>query len=821
MGNGYGKISGCFRGQGRKRERHDIAVLISNPLDEGLGHSFCYIRPNTSATSVDFSENISSVKLNHISDSNSNIKQYASSKVHSDECRRSSETTTFKSISGASVSANTSTPLTTAPPDQYNSFAYVKYDRAAAFESTTSFGAIPLQPVPRGLSNSGPLVSSGGFASGPLERGFLSGPLERGFLSGPLERGFASGPLDRGYKSGPMESTERSGPLGCRRKLRRNHSVSRALKSVSGPLKKVMSRTISKSVMLSVSRSLRGSLVRNTSSVEGREWMGGDVTSTSSSGDLSLDDTSSDSFGSENLHWAQGKAGEDRVHVVVSEEHGWLFVGIYDGFNGPDAPDYLLSNLYTSIYRELRGLIWDCPGLDKPNTETDSKQERESEELHCQNCDQDSTGSVRAEGIGNGDQCCTSYSHEIDNSVDNSNSCPRQHMQGSRRENGHGEPCRCEAIASSNPPTERTLQGYDKTTSKSKTKQVKGRLKGMSRKWKENQRKWKHEWNQERLELDRILKEDLDKNRHVEDQDGGLDHSEVLKALARALSKTEEAYLEMADKAVAENPELALMGSCVLVMLMKGEDVYVMNVGDSRAILAKKLKPDLGEIGSISQAVGESRPCRDLERISEETSHDLEAFDDCSHDMDLPGKRPTLGAVQLSLDHSTGVEEEVQRIKAEHADDVLPIMNDRVKGTLKVTRAFGAGFLKQPKWNDALLEVFRIDFVGTVPYITCTPALRYHRLGPEDHYLILSSDGLYQYFTNEEVVNHVEWFMSSCPDGDPAQHLVEEVLFRAAKKAGMDFHELLDIPQGDRRKYHDDVSVMVISLEGRIWRSQV
>lgn len=37
--------------------------------------------------------------------------------------------------------------------------------------------------------------------------------------------------------------------------------------------------------------------------------------------------------------------------------------------------------------------------------------------------------------------------------------------------------------------------------------------------------------------------------------------------------------------------------------------------------------------------------------------------------------------------------------------------------------------------------------------------------------------------------------------------------------AGMDFHELLDIPHGDRRKYHDDVSVMVISLEGRIWRS--
>lgn len=37
--------------------------------------------------------------------------------------------------------------------------------------------------------------------------------------------------------------------------------------------------------------------------------------------------------------------------------------------------------------------------------------------------------------------------------------------------------------------------------------------------------------------------------------------------------------------------------------------------------------------------------------------------------------------------------------------------------------------------------------------------------------------------------------------------------------AGMGFSELLDIPHGDRRKYHDDVTVMVISLEGRIWKS--
>ncbi|CAN7101251.1 unnamed protein product, partial [Brassica rapa subsp. narinosa] len=33
-------------------------------------------------------------------------------------------------------------------------------------------------------------------------------------------------------------------------------------------------------------------------------------------------------------------------------------VGIYDGFSGPDPPDYLLNNLYTAVLKELKGLLW-------------------------------------------------------------------------------------------------------------------------------------------------------------------------------------------------------------------------------------------------------------------------------------------------------------------------------------------------------------------------------------------------------------------------------------------------------------------------------
>lgn len=90
----------------------------------------------------------------------------------------------------------------------------------------------------------------------------------------------------------------------------------------------------------------------------------------------------------------------------------------------------------------------------------------------------------------------------------------------------------------------------------------------------------------------------------------------------------------------------------------------------------------------------------------------------------------------------------------------------------------------QPNCNEALLEMFRIDYVGTVPYVSCIPSICHHRLSSSDRFLVLSSDGLYQYFSNEEVIAHVTWFMENVPEGDPAQYLIAELLFRAAKKNG-------------------------------------
>ena len=343
--------------------------------------------------------------------------------------------------------------------------------------------------------------------------------------------------------------------------------------------------------------------------------------------------------GAARVQWARGKAGEDRVHVVVSEEHGWMFVGIYDGFNGPDATDYLVAHLYAAVCRELDGVL------------------------------------LRAE--------------EEEDEDDNDNGDDEEESSSSVRCNGHPRGARAR------------------------------------------------------------------------------DH-DVLDALARALASTEAGYFAEAEARAAECPELAMMGSCVLVALVKGADVYVMNVGDSRAVLAQRAEPDLSRALVAPRQGG-----ADLAGVKEEIKRQ---FDAC--------EMGDLVALQLTMDHSTSVYKEERRIRNEHLDDPACIVNGRVKGSLKVTRAFGAGYLKEPRWNKALLEVFRVKYVGTSPYISCRPFLRHHRVGRRDKFMILASDGLYDYLSNDEVVTQVEAFTASYPDEDPAKYLSHEILLRAANQAG-------------------------------------
>ncbi|KAJ4903642.1 Protein phosphatase 2C 29 [Raphanus sativus] len=747
MGSSFSSALPCFN-QGHRNRRHhssqrnpthsdDQINSLSEPLDETLGHSYCYVPSSNRFLSPFPSDRFASPTGSF---------RLSPGRIRSDQLH-----TGFRAISGASVSANASNSKTVFQlEDIYDDATVVNNTfgggvrsggvvNASGFEGTSSFSALPLQTVPLG----------GGHVEQQQTGLFMSGPIERGASSGPLD---PSGEFVRSDSS----AAHFSAPLGGGKKRRKKR------KSLSWGTKQ-------RPWVLPVSNFVGGGKKENT------VRHGGGVTAEAAAG-----------CGGEesDLQWALGKAGEDRVQLAVFEKQGWLFAGIYDGFNGPDAPEFLMANLYRAVHSELKGLFWELEEEEVDDIELEASTScpvTEKVEVKVRKRLHELLAEAQAE-----DALDLSGSDRFAFSVEDAISGGNAVSVGSKR-----------------------------WLLLSKLKQ------GLSKQGVSGRKllPWKFgvEEGNETKEVDNNVRvEEPVEKRKERGKTGTVDHELVLKAMSNGLEATEQAFLEMTEKVLETNPELALMGSCLLVALMRDDDVYVMNIGDSRALVAQYQVRETG-VSVETGRVEDRRNDLDRDDGNKEPSSVVGDEDTTTVNNETPSQHTKLVALQLTTDHSTSIEDEVTRIKNEHPDDSQCIVNDRVKGRLKVTRAFGAGFLKQPKLNDSLLEMFRNEYIGTDPYISCTPSLRHYRLTESDQFMVLSSDGLYQYLSNEEVVSLA---MEKFPDGDPAQHVIQELLVRAAKKAGMGFHELLDIPQGDRRKYHDDCTVLVIALGGsRIWKS--
>lgn len=241
----------------------------------------------------------------------------------------------------------------------------------------------------------------------------------------------------------------------------------------------------------------------------------------------------------------------------------------------------------------------------------------------------------------------------------------------------------------------------------------------------------------------------------------------VLDSLQCSLNQAESDFLHMVEQEMEDRPDIVSVGSCVLVGLLQGKDLYIMNLGDSRAVLATD----------------------DDERLIE-----------------------GLKAVQLTDSHTVDNEVERNQVVSQHPDDPKTIVHGKVKGKLKVTRAFGVGYLKKKVLNDALMGILRVRNLLSPPYVSVEPSLYMHEISSSDHFVILGSDGLFDFFTNDEAVKLVHSYISTNPSGDPAKYLLEQLVLKAACSAGFSTEELMSVPAGRRRKYHDDVTVIVIIL---------
>ncbi|XP_022892773.1 protein phosphatase 2C 29-like [Olea europaea var. sylvestris] len=618
MGAGFSQVFPCFNpSAGANRDEEGVIFSATEPLDETLGHSFCYVRSSARFVSPTHSDRFVS----------------PSQSLRFDDPQRPKPPgipeTGFRAISGASVSANTWTPRTVLDDiydgaiesnNNSNAPGYLAGTRGSVvngFESTSSFSALPLQPLPRDGKGEPP--------SGPLERAF--------FMSGPIERGAMSGPLDSAAGGiGPDSSrVPFSAPLG-------NVCVKKRKKGISG---------------------FRKALYKNFSERK-RPWVvpvrylvGGGRKDIPLSGESSRrTEMGSDS----NVHWALGKAGEDRVNVVVSEEHGWLFVGIYDGFNGPDAPEFLMSKLYRAMYNELEGLFWESEEAvvasenaviaDNSNLSQENQENEEAKE-----------GEV-AENETKSERKVTFQEEQI--------GVRRRRLWEFLAEDDPGEGLDLSGSDRFAFSVDDALNLNDAGSAVNGRSLLLSKLKhGLLSKHKDKDGRRLFPWRFWFEGKEKVVGEMEESNRVAEEEGEGIsrngrkpkvgpvDHELVLRAMSRALEVTERAYLDMTDKVLDQYPELALMGSCLLVVLMRDEDVYVMNVGDSRAIVAQH-QPE--EVSSSAESKVAGDDGLNAQYIVEELS-DVSEKENKKRNEDHVHQAMRLSALQLSTDHSTSIEE--------------------------------------------------------------------------------------------------------------------------------------------------------------------
>lgn len=254
-------------------------------------------------------------------------------------------------------------------------------------------------------------------------------------------------------------------------------------------------------------------------------------------------------------------------------------------------------------------------------------------------------------------------------------------------------------------------------------------------------------------------------------REGGTISEDILKS---AFSATEDGFLTLVRRTCGIKPVIAAIGSCCLVGVIWKGTLYVANVGDSRAV-----------IGSL-------------------------------------GKSGKIVAEQLTMDHNACMEEVRQELRSLHPDDShIVVMKQgvwRIKGLIQVSRSIGDAYLKRPEFSlDPSFPRFHLPEPIRRPVLTAEPSICTRVLQPNDKFLIFASDGLWEHLTNQEAVDIVY----NCPQAGVARRLLKTALNAAAKKRQMGYDELKKIDKGDRRFYHDDITVVVIFINHELLGNKI
>jgi pyruvate dehydrogenase phosphatase len=135
----------------------------------------------------------------------------------------------------------------------------------------------------------------------------------------------------------------------------------------------------------------------------------------------------------------------------------------------------------------------------------------------------------------------------------------------------------------------------------------------------------------------------------------------------------------------------------------------------------------------------------------------------------------------------------------------------RIKGIITVSRSIGDAYLKRPDMCSPALMQTICPFPMRRPVMSAVPSVRTRKLRPGDQFLIFASDGLWEQLTDEAAVDIV----ARSPRKGVAMRLVRAAQLEAARKKDMKYESIAAIEKGRRRRFHDDITVVVLFLDNR------
>ena len=146
-----------------------------------------------------------------------------------------------------------------------------------------------------------------------------------------------------------------------------------------------------------------------------------------------------------------------------------------------------------------------------------------------------------------------------------------------------------------------------------------------------------------------------------------------------------------------------------------------------------------------------------------------------------------------------------------------------VKGRLQPTRTLGDFHLKFQEFNEHIqtndnknkYKKEIVDFEG--PYINFVPEINVYQLNDKDKYILLASDGLWDFLKSSEVSKLIKQYEKKRKFNNVeniSYKLLDNVLFKASEEANLSFNQMIQIPEGKLlRKIHDDITMILCSLD--------